>query len=207
MRQDSLLGHIWERHSIAVMARSRSLHERVDAMVASDPPLVPEAIELMARALAGPPSRCGWGEAVEHAWEQLKKDGVRNGYRHTGLMVACKKGRDEARLFLFEAAAVMKNDKLIASSLLDDNPMPGFAFYRKGNDWWQVREKNRRLSCLPLGGLLARAASSARRDAVLHGEGILRRVAGNVFPDPRFAPTLRAKGLWDDHWAKIPIAV
>ena len=97
-------------------------------------------------------------------------------------------------------AATIGDEGLVASSLLDANPMPGFAFFKKGHDWWQVREKNGRLSCLPLTGLLSRASSSARRDAVLHGEGILRRIAGNYYPDPRFAPTLRSKGVWDDAW-------
>ena len=204
MRQDTLIQHIWARHKYCVLARSRSIYDRVSAMVSSDPPLVGEALELMAEALASPPTRTGWGDALDHAWGHVKKDGARNGFTRAGFLEACKKGRDEARKFLFEAAAVAGDDNQVASSLLDDTPLPGFAFFRKGKDWWQVREKNGRLSCLPLNGLLTRASSSARKEAVLHGEGILRRIAGQVYPDPRFAATLRTKGVWNDSWSKVP---
>ena len=105
------------------------------------------------------------------------------------------------RRLTFQAASACECDDLVGSSLFDDTPMPGFAFYVKGKDWWQVREKNGHLSSLPLNGLLSRAASSARRDAVLAGEGILRRVAGSVYPDPRFVPVLRSKGVWSDSWS------
>ena len=207
MRQDSLIQHIWARNSYAVMARSRNLHERITAMVSSDPPLVADAMELMAVALASPPTRSGWNEAVEKAWDRIKKPAAKHGYTRSGYLAAIKKGREETRLFLFEAAAAIGERSLVASSLLDDAPLHGFAFYLKGSDWWQVREKNGRLSSLPLNGLLTRASSSARQEAVLHGEGILRRIAGNVYPDPRFAPTLRSKGLWNDTWSKVSIAV
>lgn len=200
MRQDHLIQHIWARHRFGVMARSRNTYERVSAMVASDPPRVTEALELMAEALASPPSRSGWGDALERIWGEVKKDAPKQGFSRDGFLAACKKGKEEARLYLFQAAAEVGEEEVVASSLLDDNPMPGFAFFKKGKDWWQVREKNGRLSCLPLSGLLTRASSSARRDAVLAGEGILRRIAGNYYPDPRFAPTLRSKGLWDKGW-------
>ncbi|MFQ5768297.1 MAG: hypothetical protein ACE5ID_09990, partial [Acidobacteriota bacterium] len=95
---------------------------------------------------------------------------------------------------------------VIGSSLLDDTPLPGFAFYLKGREWWQVREKNGRLSSLPLNGLLSRASSSARREAVLQGEGILRRVGGTVYPDPRFATMLRSRGLWNKGWPSVGAA-
>jgi len=199
MRQDHLIQHIWARHKYGVIARSRNVYERVTAMVSSDPPRVTEALELMAESLASPPSRSGWGDALDLAWEQIEKKNKKNLSR-AEFTTACKKGKEEARLCIFRLAATIGDEGLVASSLLDDNPMPGFAFFKKGHDWWQVREKNGRLSCLPLTGLLSRASSSARRDAVLHGEGILRRIAGNYYPDPRFAPTLRSKGVWDDAW-------
>ncbi len=169
-------------------------------MVNADPPLVNDALELMSEALASPPSRAGWGDALDLAWDQIEKKGRKRGFSRTEFTAACKKGKEEARLYLFRLAAETGDETLVGSSLLDDNPMPGFAFFKKGSDWWQVREKNGRLSCLPLTGLLSRASSSARRDAVLHGEGILRRIAGNYYPDPRFAPTLRSKGVWDESW-------
>jgi hypothetical protein len=207
MRQDHLIQHIWARHRFGVLARSRNTYERISAMVDSDPPRVTEALELMAEALASPPSRSGWGDALQHVWDEVSKKagGKKAPKKKSSLtkdefVAACKKGKEEARLYLFQAAAQVGEEEIVASSLLDDNPMPGFAFFKKGKDWWQVREKNGRLSCLPLSGLLTRASSSARRDAVLAGEGILRRIAGNYYPDPRFAPTLRSKGLWDKGW-------
>jgi hypothetical protein len=207
MRQDNLIEHIWARHKYGVLARSRNLHDRVSALVASDPPLVADALELMAEALASPPSRSGWSDALDKAWNQIKKGASKSGYSRDGFLAACRKGRDEARLYLFEAAAAAGDEALMASSLLDDNPLPGFAFFKKGQDWWQVREKNGRLSCLPLTGLLSRASSSARREAVLHGEGILRKIAGTTYPDPRFAPALRHRRLWNETWSEIPPTV
>ena len=206
MRQDSLIEHIWARHEFNVLARSRNLHNRISAMVVSDPPRVGEALELMAEALTNRPTRTGWELAVERAWKKIRKEASRHGYSRADFQAACKKGQEEARRFLFEAATACHCNELIGSSLLDDTPMPGFAFYVKGKDWWQVREKNGHLSSLPLKGLLTRATSSARRDAVLAGEGILRHVGGSVYPDPRFIPALRSKGVWSDAWSKTPIA-
>jgi len=200
MRQDHLIQHIWARHKYGLIARSRSTYERVDAMVSSDPPRVTEALDLMSQTLASPPSRSGWGDALDLAWRELGKSRKKHDLSKDKFAHACKKGREEARLYLFTIAVETGDDALVGSSLLDDNPMPGFAFFKKGSDWWQVREKNGRLSCLPLTGLLSRASSSARRDAVLHGEGILRRIAGNYYPDPRFEPVLRSKGLWSKAW-------
>ena len=207
MRQDSLIGHIWARHEYNVLARSRGLHDRISAMVSSDPPLVGEALALIAEALTNRPTRSGWDQALDKAWTKIRKKASQCGYSRADFLAASKKGQDEARLFLFEAAAACGSDDLIGSSLLDDAPMPGFAFYTKGKDWWQVREKNGHLSSLPLNGLLTRAISSARRDAVLAGEGILRHVAGSVFPDPRFVPVLRSKGVWSDAWSKVSVSV
>jgi len=200
MRQDHLIQHIWARHKYGLIARSRSTYERVDAMVSSDPPRVTEALDLMSKTLASPPSRSGWGDALDLAWTDLRKKGKKAEFSRDHFADVRKKGREEARLYLFTKAVESGDDALIGSSLLDDNPMPGFAFFKKGSDWWQVREKNGRLSCLPLTGLLSRASSSARRDAVLQGEGILRRIAGRYYPDPRFEPVLRSKGLWSDSW-------
>jgi hypothetical protein len=207
MRQDSLIEHIWARHKYSVLARSRNIHDRVSAMVSSEPPLVVDALELIAEALASPPSRTGWNEAMDKAWKEVKKGGIKKGYTLSGFQSACKKGRDDARRYLFEAATVAGHENLVASSLLDDTPLPGFAFFKKGEDWWQVREKNGRLSCLPLNGLLTRASSSARREAVLHGEGILRKIAGTTYPDPRFAPALRTRQLWNESWSEVTLAV
>ncbi|TDI42913.1 MAG: hypothetical protein E2P00_05810 [Acidobacteria bacterium] len=200
MRQDHLIQHIWARHKYGLIARSRSSYERVNAMVSSDPPRVTEALDLMSQTLASPPSRSGWGDALDLAWRELGENRKKHDLSKDKFANACKKGREEARLYLFTIAVETGDDGLVGSSLLDDNPMPGFAFFKKGSDWWQVREKNGRLSCLPLTGLLSRASSSARRDAVLHGEGILRRIAGNYYPDPRFVPVLRSKGLWSEAW-------
>ncbi|MFQ5719290.1 MAG: hypothetical protein ACE5IK_07050 [Acidobacteriota bacterium] len=201
MRQDSLIEHIWARHEFNVLARSATIHGRVSAMVESDPPRVAEAMELMAEALANRPTRSGWGLAIDRAWKKIAGKAATCGFSRSGFLAARKKGPDEARRFLFRAATACRCDELIGSSLLDDTPMPGFAFYAKGKDWWQVREKNGHLSSLPLNGLLSRAASSARRDAVLAGEGILRHVGGAVYPDPRFVPVLRSKGVWSDAWS------
>jgi hypothetical protein len=201
-RQDALIEHIWTRHQFAVMARSRDLNRRISAMVTSDPPRVAEALELIAEALAATPSRNGWHDALEHAWSHMAQVAP-SGLNRDGFLSACKQGREEARRYLFHAATSTGDEVLVGSSLLDDNPLPGFAFYKKGNDWWQVREKNGRLSCLPLTGLLSRATSSARRDLVLQGEGILRRVGGSLHPDPRFVQTLRRKGLWSETWVEV----
>ncbi len=203
MRQDSLIRHIWARHEFNVLARSRSLHGRITALVESDPPLVAEALELIAEALTNPPTRIGFDQVLEKAWRRVRKDARECGFVRADFVAACKKGREEARRFLFQAAAACHCTDLVASSLFDDAPMPGFAFYAKGDDWWQVREKNGHLSSLPLSGLLSRASSSARRDAVLAGEGILRHVAGTIYPDPRFVPLLRSKGVWNETWSTV----
>ena len=199
MRQELLIEHIWARHQYAVLARSKPLHDRVAALVASDPPLVVDAVELMAEALTAPPSRGGFNDAVGQAWSRLGRGaGTRD-----DLTAALKRGRDEARLFLFRMATTAKDDVVIGASILDDEPIAGFGFYAKGTDWWQVREKNGLLSSLPVGALLNRAAASARPEAVLAGEGILRRIAGTVYADPRFEPTLRVRKLWKDSWSCV----
>lgn len=203
MRQDSLIRHIWARHQYAVMARSRSMHDRICALVSSDPPLVSDSLELMAEALTNPPTRSGWTDTLERLWNQLKGAARSEKIAKGDFMATCKKGREEARRLIFHLAAAGDNKDLVGSSLLDDAPMPGFAFYKKGDDWWQVREKNGHLSSLPLSGLLNRASSSARRDAVLAGEGILRKIGGAVYPDPRFVRTLRSKGVWSESWDQI----
>ena len=201
MRQDSLIEHIWARHQFNVLARSQNLHDRISAMVLADPPRVAEALELMAEALTNRPTREGWRLAFEKAWKKIRKDATGRGFTRAMFQTACKQGHEEGRRFLFQAASAVECDELVGSSLFDDTPMPGFAFYVKGKDWWQVREKNGHLSSLPLNGLLSRAASSARRDAVLAGEGILRRVGGTTYPDPRFVPVLRSKGVWSESWS------
>ena len=204
MRQDSLIEHIWARHQFNVLARSQNLHDRISAMVSADPPRVADALELMAEALTNRPTREGWRQAFEQAWKKIRKEAVSQGWSRAKFQAACKQGHEEARRFLFQAASACGCDELVGSSLFDDTPMTGFAFYVKGKDWWQVREKNGHLSSLPLNGLLSRAASSARRDAVLAGEGILRHVAGTVYPDPRFVPVLRSKGVWSESWTDAP---
>jgi hypothetical protein len=200
MKRDSLIDHIWLRHRYAVLARSRSLHDRIEALVSSDPPLVGEAIELMGEALASPPSRTGWTDAVDQAWGQLRRTA---GCSRDHFAAACKQGREEARVFLFRAAATAGDHVLVGSSLLDDEPITSFAFYAKATEWWQVREKNGHLSSLPVTTLLNRAGASARPEAVLAGEGVLRRVGGTVYADPRFTPLLRPTGLWKDTWASV----
>ncbi|MFQ5768528.1 MAG: hypothetical protein ACE5ID_11185, partial [Acidobacteriota bacterium] len=132
MRQDSLIRHIWARNKYAVMARSRSTSQRITAMVESDPPLVQEAIELIAEALATPPTRSGWNEALEQAWKDLKTAGLQDGYNRAQFVFACMKGQEEARRFLFAAAAASDHQVVIGSSLLDDTPRPGVACYLKG---------------------------------------------------------------------------